>query len=237
MALAEVDVATRWSIDSLDRADDAAGAPPPADRLDGAVVVANELFDNVPFRWMRRGADGWLEVWLQNGSPAWGPVDDDTVERLERVDSIRGLPVDAEFPWLGAAADLLAHVLASRPALVVAFDYGAPTTAELAERGGWLRTYAGHRRGDDPFVAPGRLDITTDVAWDQLPPATSLRTQAEALRSWGIDDLVAEGRTRWTEAAARPDLTAMRMRSRISEAVALLDPEGLGGFWCAEWHP
>ena len=31
--------------------------------------------------------------------------------------------------------------------------FGYPTTAELAERT-WLRTYAGHGRHDDPFVAP-----------------------------------------------------------------------------------
>ena len=28
----------------------------------------------------------------------------------------------------------------------------------------------------------------------------------------------------------------MRMRSRVSEAAALLDPDGLGGFLVAEWR-
>ena len=35
--------------------------------------------------------------------------------------------------------------------------------------------------------------------------------------------------------AARPGLEAMRMRSRVSEAEALLDPSGLGGFAVLEW--
>ena len=35
--------------------------------------------------------------------------------------------------------------------------------------------------------------------------------------------------------AARPDLEAMAMRSRVSESEALLDPAGLGGFTVAEW--
>ncbi len=210
---------------------------PPAELLAGAVVIANELLDNVPFRWMRRSGDDWLEVWLQDDSPAWAPVDAETVSAMVAVESIAGLSDGAEFPWCGAAADLVRHVLAAEPALVVMFDYGARTTAELAERGDWLRTYAGHRRGDDPFAVPGDLDITTDIGWDQLPAPTSLRPQAETLRDWGLDDLVEQGRERWHAAAARPDLTAMRMRSRISEAVALTDPAGLGGFWCAEWAP
>jgi len=210
---------------------------PPAEALSGAVVIANELLDNVPFRWVRRAGDDWVEMWLQDGAPAWGPVDGETVAVMTAVDSIATLPDGAEFPWCGAAADLLRHVLASEPALVVMFDYGARTTAELAERGDWLRTYAGHVRGDDPFRSPGALDITTDVPWDQMPVPAEVRPQAEALRDWGIDDLVEQGRERWQAAAARPDLTAMRMRSRISEAVVLTDPESLGGFWCAEWRP
>jgi hypothetical protein len=40
----------------------------------------------------------------------------------------------------------------------------------------------------------------------------------------------------WDEQAARPGLEAMRMRSRVSEAEALLDPGGLGGFLVAEWR-
>jgi hypothetical protein len=46
---------------------------------------------------------------------------------------------------------------------------------------------------------------------------------------------VEEGRRHWSEHAAAPDLLAMRMRSRISEAEALTDPAGLGAFWVGEW--
>ncbi len=237
LALAEVPVARHWTIESVDRAT-GAGPTPPAELLRGAVVVANELLDNVAFRWVRKVDGGWHEVWLADGRPAWDEVDRATVARLEAVPSIRALEPGAEFPWCGGAADLIAGVLAAGPALLIVFDYGAPTTGALARRGGWLRTYAGHGRGDDPFDRPGHIDITTDVPFDQLPAPSSLRAQAQVMRAWGIEDLVAEGRRRWEAAAARPDLTAMRMRSRISEADALLAPDGLGAFWCAEWeHP
>ncbi|MFT7394860.1 MAG: hypothetical protein ACI83Y_002541 [Candidatus Azotimanducaceae bacterium] len=39
----------------------------------------------------------------------------------------------------------------------------------------------------------------------------------------------------WEEQAARPGLEAMKMRSRVSESEALLDPSGLGSFLVAEW--
>ena len=63
-----------------------------------------------------------------------------------------------------------------------------------------------------------------------------MRTQAQFLQRWGIDELVAEGKRVWDVQAARPGLEAMRMRSRISEAEALLDPSGLGNFLVAEWR-
>jgi SAM-dependent MidA family methyltransferase len=121
---------------------------------------------------------------------------------------------------------------------VVAFDYGTPITAMLAGRPyrDWLRTYRGNERGDHYLVAPGTQDITTDVPIDQLPEPDAVRTQAAFLRLWGIDELVAEGRRRWEEQAARPGLEAMKMRSRVSEAEALLDPAGLGGFLVTEWR-
>ena len=106
---------------------------------------------------------------------------------------------------------------------------------ELIERGGWLRTYRGHERGDDPFADPGSWDITVDIGFDQLPPKSRLVPQAEWLGDWGIDELVAEGRAYWDAHAAAPDLAAMRMRSRVNEAAALTDPAGLGGWWVAEW--
>ena len=79
-------------------------------------------------------------------------------------------------------------------------------------------------------------DVTTQVCIDQLPAPTAVRTQAQFLQRWGIDALVEEGRDAWQAASARPDLEALRMRSRISEAESLLDPAGLGSFEVLEWR-
>ena len=117
------------------------------------------------------------------------------------------------------------------------FDYGVGRTAELAARPwrDWLRTYRGNARGDHYLRDPGSQDITTDVPFDQLPEPDALRTQTQFLRLHGIDELVAEGKRVWAEQASRPGLDAVRMRSRVSEAEALLDEGGLGGFLVAEW--
>ena len=83
---------------------------------------------------------------------------------------------------------------------------------------------------------PGDQDITADVALDQLPEPDVVRSQAQFLHRWGIDELVDRGPSRrGREAAAAPDLAALAMRSRVRDAEALLDPAGLGGFTVAEW--
>ncbi len=65
---------------------------------------------------------------------------------------------------------------------------------------------------------------------DAAAPFPRLRTdrQADWLAALGIDDLVAEGRRRWEAGAARGELEALAGRSRITEAAALTDPDGLG---------
>lgn len=210
------------------------------DELGVAVVIANELLDNLPFRVVRRETDGWAELHVATvdgrPEPVWTPGAPGTPHPLAAFGvPPDDLPLRRPVPLLAAARAWVADTIERGAAVVLVVDYGAATTAELGERGGWLRTYRDHQRGDDPFVAPGSCDVTTDLAVDQLPPPTGSATQAEALRRWGIDGLVAEGRRVWAERAARPDLEAMLMRSRVTEAGALLDPAGLGGWLVVEW--
>jgi len=100
---------------------------------------------------------------------------------------------------------------------------------------GWLRTYRGQRRGGHPLEDPGTQDITADVPLGRLRRAAAQAgfavldemTQAEWLRSLGIEALVEEARAAWHGRSAT-DLSALAARSRVSEAEALLDPAGLG---------
>ena len=209
----------------------------PPQPFDG-VIVANELLDNLPFRLVVFD-EGWREALVD-------------VDRSGRFVEILSAPLDPVPSWLpphpavGARAPLVdrasadidrARALLNTGALLC-IDYGVPRTAELAMRPwrDWLRTYRSNERGDHYLREPGGQDITVDIPFDQLPEPDSVRSQSQFLQRWGIEELVAEGVRVWTEQAARPGLEAMRMRSRVSEAEALLDPSGLGGFLVAEWR-
>jgi hypothetical protein len=74
---------------------------------------------------------------------------------------------------------------------------------------------------------------------DQLMNAVSdlsVNQQSEWLHTWGIDDLVDEGRKYWEENKSAPDVTSLKMRSRQSESLTLLGGTGFGKFCSLEWH-
>jgi SAM-dependent MidA family methyltransferase len=208
------------------------------------VVLANELADNLPFRIVERaaGEPRWREVRVAEAGGAFVemtlPAEDGLAAAAERLTEGHHIPAGARLPvatglagWLHDAAALL------RRGLVCVVDYAAPV-AELAARGqsGWLRTYRAQQAGGPPLEAPGRQDITGDVPVEGLHRAAAAAglavvaetTQAEWLRSLGVDQLVEEARAAWHGRSAN-DLAAIAARSRVHEADALLDPNGLGG--------
>ena len=200
------------------------------------VIIANELLDNLPFR-MAVFDGGWREVGVALGrdaslvettfapDPAW--------HWLPAV-----APHGARLPIQEAAAAWVTEAVGRlERGTVLAIDYCTAVTADLAHRKwrDWLRTYRGHERGEHYLRNPGGQDVTSQVCIDQLPPPGTVESQAEFLRRCGIDALVEEGRERWSAAAARADVEALTMRSRVREADALLDATGLGGFTALAW--
>ena len=200
------------------------------------VVIANELLDNLPFRlavfdggWREAmvsiAGDGTASELLVAAPPEWSWLP---------IDAAHGarLPVQhAAGAWVRDVRSLLID------GTVLAFDYCTARTADLAlvPWRQWLRTYRGHERGAHYLRDVGLQDITAQVCLDQLPATKAVRTQAQFLQRWGIEELVEEGRTAWAAAAGAPDLAALRMRSRVREAESLLDIDGLGGFLALEW--
>ena len=200
------------------------------------VIVANELLDNLPFRLLVFDG-GWREAHVDTDGERLVEV------LLPLTDAPQWLPVHAvhgaRVPWQQSATTFIQHALAVLASgSVVVFDYCTARTAQLATEPWrrWLRTYRGHERGDHYLMHPGSQDITAQVALDQLPPPDAIRTQAQFLQLWGIQDLVDEGRRIWQASAAAPTVAALSMRSRVREAEALLDPSGLGGFMALSWQ-
>jgi SAM-dependent MidA family methyltransferase len=198
-------------------------------RLHGhSIVIANELLDNLPIDLLERRDGRWFEVRV-------GLDGDELVETLVPGDGPDLDPPDGtRVPVHTAAARWVRE--ARECGSVVAFDY-ADTTASMVTRDAreWLRTYRGHHRGEPPLRVLGTQDITCEVAVDQLPVPARVTRQAEWLRAHGIEELVEEGRRIWRDRKHIADLEAMHARSRVNEADALLDPDGLGGFCVMEW--
>jgi len=199
------------------------------------VIIANELLDNLPFRLFVFDG-GWREAFVADDGERF-------VERLVTISDVPAcLPAvaahgsrvavhDAATRWVG---DALSLIQAGR---LVVFDY-CTTSTEMASRPWreWLRTYSGHERGVHYLQSVGQQDITVEVAVDQLLPPTSLTSQAEFLREFGIDGLVEEGRVAWERAASSPTVATMTMRSRVREAEALCDLAGIGAFSVLQWR-
>jgi SAM-dependent MidA family methyltransferase len=196
-------------------------------RVGAHVVLANELLDNLPVDLLEHVDGRTCEVRVGLDG-----------ERLTEVLIPSELSIESGREPVQAAAARWVHDARALGGRVVAIDY-ADTSASMAARPWteWLRTYRSHERGVDPLTDLGTQDITCDVAVDQLPRPTSNTAQADWLRAHGIDELVEEGRNVWEERAHIGDLEAMRARSRVSEAEALTDPEGLGAFRVLEWVP
>lgn len=200
------------------------------------VVIANELLDNLPFR-LAVFDGGWRETFVS--VTADGVATEHLVAAPEewawlpnRVPHGARVPIqERAHEWVTTMQERIVD------GSVLVFDYVTATTAELALAPWreWLRTYRGHEPGQHYLRDPGRQDITAQVCLDQLPPPAAVRTQAQFLARWGIDELVAEGRTAWAAAAAAPSVESLRMRSRVAEAESLLDPAGLGAFMAVEW--
>jgi len=197
------------------------------------VILANELLDNVPFGLLERRENGWAEVRVdEHVKEMLVPVADVAESRLTPDAPVGGrIPIQrAAHAWVETALGL---VLRGR---VIVIDY-ADTTPSLVRRpwAEWVRTYRAHGRGTHPLADLGDQDITCEVAVDQLPAATSNRSQAEFLRAHGIDELADEARREWEERAHIGDLQALKSRSRVHEAAALTDRVGLGAFRALEW--
>ena len=204
------------------------------------IVIANELLDNLAFD-LRVFDQEWRESWI-------GVNGDQLVEILKPLtEPSLFLPAFAKHgaraPLQREAQEWIRNALQKLDGgRVLVFDYCTPLTAMAAAQPWreWLRTYVGHEKGQHYLQIPGRQDITTQVMIDQLAAVKSpesVRSQSQFLQLWGIDELVAEGKAAWEAAAAAPNVAAMKMRSRISESAALLDPNGLGSFTALTFTP
>ena len=148
-------------------------------------------------------------------------------------------PLGSRAPIQDAAASWVHEALSKiSNGRLLLFDYCSASTSEIALTPWreWLRTYRDQGRGTHYLTDPGSQDITAQVMLDQLPAGFASLTQADFLKQWGIDELVREGADHWEKLKHAPDVAAMKMRSRSSEATSLTDLSGLGAFKALSWQ-
>ena len=200
------------------------------------VILANELLDNLPFRLFV--FDGsWMEAFVSQASGG------QFVEVLQTPDVVPScLPLNAPLgsraPIQDAAASWVRNSLAKiGHGRLLLFDYCSVSTSEIALTPWreWLRTYRDQGRGNHYLAEPGSQDITTQVMLDQFPSEAITSTQTDFLTQWGIDELVREGSDYWESMKNAPDVAAMKMRSRSTEAVIISDSDNLGRFEVLVW--
>jgi SAM-dependent MidA family methyltransferase len=188
------------------------------------LVLANELFDNLPFRILRgdrevrvgRDGDSFVEVLV----PA-----DAAIARFVRDDEQRVIPVDA-FELI----DEFAGALDVGYALLI--DYG-----DVGTTGGPVHGYRGHTLIEDVLAEPGTTDITSGVDFDLIVTharssgLTAFRTvaQRDALLALGLGDwLKDELRSQKMQLDAGAGREAVATWSGRSQASLLVDPGALG---------
>ena len=204
--------------------------------IEVGIIFANELLDNLPFDIFESQNDGsWLEVRIT--------VDDENISEILIPNNEKAPPYKLETPnvrvpvqreaqkWLKDALEILHN------GKIIVIDY-AVESFESHQKQQWLRTYQQHEVDTHPLKDIGQSDITSDVDISQLArvlPPTSVKTQAQWLGDFGLENLVEKSKQQWKKHAHNPDLTALEARSAIGESEALTDLSGLGSFKVLEW--
>ena len=119
------------------------------------------------------------------------------------------------------------------------FDYGF----EQKDRGkrkyrSLIRTYKDHHLSVDPILEPGYVDITYDINFssvirklENMGYESSLLLQRDFLINNGFDDYFDNLQNKLLQSEGMENL---KINSQLSGLKALIDSNGLGGFYCLE---
>ena len=212
------------------------------------VILANELLDALPVERFVRAEEGWRWQWVQcrHGQLGWRlgpPLPDEIPALLETVGvHLAGdaFPVGwsselalAQRSWCGAAAAALQR------GWLWCMDYGHPARRYYSPQrpDGTLMAYARQQAVGNPFLQPGKTDLTAHVCTDLLrhwAEGAGWTWCGEVSQGQG---LLALGLARQLSLLAQADGPPLAQRLSQREALLrLVDPAGLGGFRWLLFH-
>ncbi|MXY61940.1 MAG: SAM-dependent methyltransferase [Synechococcus sp. SB0665_bin_28] len=206
------------------------------------VLLANELLDALPVERFTRGEDGWRWQWVHcpQGRLDWcpGPPLPAGIPVLLKAMGIH-LTGD-EFP-VGWSSELAlsqrswceAAAAALQQGWLWCLDYGHTARRYYSPQrpDGTLMAYARHQAMGNPFLEPGRMDITAHVCTDLLrhwAEEAGWTWCGEVSQGQGLLALdLARHLSRLGEADGPPLAQRLAQREAL---LRLVDPAGLGGF-------
>lgn len=196
-----------------------------AGALDGALIFANELLDNLPFRRVRRRGERLVEVRVGVRDDGFVEVETDADAALDAL--APPLEPDGEAVVPTGALELIdALAERMRNAYALLIDYST-------ERGTGVHGYRAHRVIGDVLERPGSADVTAAVDLDAVERRARERGLAVLGRVSQRDALLALGFAEWAERernhrSSLGGADAARAWSARSRATLLVDPDGLG---------
>ena len=206
------------------------------------LVFGNEVLDNIPCSVAIHKDDKWHEkiISFDDGIFSYEFVEarKKIVEwsELNRIKSDKNMDIEIQ-----RNIDIFLEKIINKlnPKYILFFDYGY----EQKDRGkrkyrSLLRTYKDHHLSVDPILEPGNLDITYDTNFSAvirklktLGYESNLSLQREFLITNGFNEYFDELQNKLLFSEGIENL---KINSELSGLKALIDSNGLGGFYCLE---
>ena len=206
------------------------------------LVFGNEVLDNIPCSVAVFKDNKWYEkvVNLEDDSFSYDFVNarKETIDWIETNQLKGDVNIDIEVQTnIDKFLENIIHNL--NPKTILFFDYGFEQKDRVKRKyRSLLRTYKDHHLSVDPILEPGNVDITYDINFSSvkrklktLGYESSLLLQRDFLINNGFNEyfdslqnklLLSEG------------IENLKINSYLSGLKALIDSNGLGGFYCLE---
>lgn len=165
-------------------------------------IISNELFDAFPFKRIKKLEGKLFEVVVKESG---GKLFEDLIPAGENVHShfeLIGCELEEGCEYsLFTGYDSFLKKLGEKLAegVFLTFDYGWECRELMNRKGGTLRTFRGHRVGDNPYEDIGKVDITSDVDFTYLKTvmkryfrSVEVIPQSKFLLNAGIDKIGGE---------------------------------------------
>ena len=208
--------------------------------LSADLVYGNEILDNIPCSIAVYKENNWYEkvvdISKDNLSYAYQPIRDEQLNwiNLNKIEPNNNYEVELQTNIDNLIANLINRF---QPKSFLFFDYGyEQKNRNKRKYKSLLRTYKKHHLSVDPIDDPGNVDITYDINFSavkenfkSLGYSVSLKKQREFLLENGFNDIYDDLKNQYISLEG---IERLKINSELNGLKAILDSNGLGGFYC-----